>query len=216
MKNNDFIAVIYTIGTLFVLGSIVFYYVLYIFLKSGDGKHTSKGIEQTERYALLRKVMKEREDDPSNGYKPIKMNYGPNSYPTHEQLYPSDDSEEDHASSQVVTETQPKQTEAKVETKPKLQATELDSQADPKEDVLVNADGEPILTKDLNRPSFQEIADDKEQIAPLPVDNETESSDESHEESDIPESSSSTEDQQSEPTDWEALFKAAAQLVDNK
>lgn len=202
MKNNDFIAVIYTIGTLFVLGSIVFYYVLYIFLKSGDGKHTSKGIEQTERYALLRKVMKEREDDPSNGYKPIKMNYGPNSYPTHEQLYPSDDSEEDHASSQVVTETQPKQTEAKVETKPKLQATELDSQADPKEDVLVNADGEPILTKDLNRPSFQEIADDKEQIAPLPVDNETESS--------------STEDQQSEPTDWEALFKAAAQLVDNK
>lgn len=47
------------------------------------------------------------------------------------------------------------------------------------------------------------------------MDNETESSDESHEESNIP-ASSSTEDQQSEPTDWEALFKAAAQLVDNK
>ena len=216
--NNDYIAVIYMLGSLIVLLAIAFYYILYIFLKSGDGKHTMKGIEQSERQAKLKQVMKERESNPDYGYQPVKMDYGSNSYPDRTQLYPRDEEDDvadNEDETQTTSQTQPSLVKDDVQEKPKQPATELDNQADPKADVLVNADGEPILTKDLNRPSFQEISDKRTHTAPLPVDDETNSvSIQQGEEGS--ESSFDNNEQEDEPTDWDALFKAAAQLTSGK
>lgn len=106
--------------------------------------------------------------------------------------------------------------------------THVDYASIPATDILVNTDGEPIVTKDLTRPTYDEIANAKQENAYHDVNkmDETDdllqpgeivtitSSDSYMHQSDSSVKSKLDNDNQDD-TDWDALFEAADKMMNN-
>lgn len=106
--------------------------------------------------------------------------------------------------------------------------THVDYASIPATDILVNTDGEPIVTKDLTRPTFDEIVNAKQENVYHDVNkmDETDdllqpgeivtitSSDNSMHQSDSSVKSKLDNNNQDD-TDWDALFEAADKMMNN-
>lgn len=106
--------------------------------------------------------------------------------------------------------------------------THVDYDSIPATDILVNTDGEPIVTKDLTRPTFNEIANAKQEnvyhdvnkmdetddlLQPGEIETITSSNSSMHQSDSSVKSKPDNNSQ--DDTDWDALFEAADKMMNN-